>query len=1133
MNGYLMSLPSDKKPKKVLLLGSGALKIGEAGEFDYSGSQAIKALKEEGIKVIVVNPNIATYQTSDGLANHVYFLPVNPYFVTKIIEKEKPDSILLSFGGQTALNCGLDLYKQGKLKSQSEQGSEGSKNSLPFILGTPISAIQKTEDRDLFVKTLNKINLLTPKSKAVKTAKQAVQAAEKIGYPVIIRSAYSLGGLGSAFASNKLELERLAQIALSSPSTQQILIEEDLSGWKEIEYEIVRDAADNCIAVCNMENMDPMGVHTGESIVVAPSQTLTNSEYHGLREIAIKLIRHLEIVGECNIQFALRPKSQNYGIDYRIIEVNARLSRSSALASKATGYPLAFIAAKLALGYTLPELKNSITRSTSAFFEPSLDYVVVKMPRWDLDKFKYAERDIGSQMKSVGEVMAIGKNFEEALQKASRMLGLDQNGLIASLSRLTMKYPYLVRSINGTRGRKKISELIKKPNEHRLFAITQSLKMETPVEKIVEWSKIDRWFIEKIKNITDLMAKLKAAGKTLDKSLLTEAKNKGFSDKQIAILTEKDEEDISILRKEHGIVPRVQQIDTLAAEYPAKTNYLYLTYPSMLPLPVIQKKMPTAPTSVKINKIIILGSGVYRIGSSVEFDWCAVTCAQTLRALGYHVIIVNHNPETVSTDYDMADTLYFEELNFETVREIYEREMPLGIIVSMGGQTPNNIALRCKQAGLEIIGTRAESIDKAEDRYKFSRLLGKLSIDQPAWEELTTIATAREFAESVGYPVLVRPSYVLSGMAMNIAFNNFDFEQYLQEATDISPEHPVVITKFIMGAKEIEVDAVAVKGKILTDIVSEHIENAGVHSGDATIVCPPQKVYVETLRRIKIITAKIARALKITGPFNIQFLAKENDIKVIECNLRASRSFPFVSKVTGINLVKLATHAIIADFKKKKCPAPVSSNLLDIPYVGVKAPQFSFSRLKGADPILRVEMASTGEVAALGKNLEAAYLKSILGTGYNLPQKGVLLSLGGESNKTKFLNSAKNLYESNFTIYATHHTALYLKGHRIEAIPLYKLHEMPREPNIYTYLLKKKIDLVITINDYDYKKPVKTESFEVDDDYMLRRRAVDLHVPILTDLQTARLFVRSICKYTLQDLEVYPWKQYLNKLRYS
>ncbi|OFZ63195.1 MAG: carbamoyl phosphate synthase large subunit, partial [Bacteroidetes bacterium RIFCSPHIGHO2_02_FULL_44_7] len=883
--------------------------------------------------------------------------------------------------------------------------------------------------------------LHTPRSKAVKTVMLALKAAGIIGYPVIIRSAYSLGGLGSAFAKNGHELKRLAQIAFTS--AEQILIEKDLTGWKEIEYEVLRDREDNCVIVCNMENMDPMGIHTGESIVVAPSQTLTNFEYHTLREIAIKLIRHLGVIGECNVQFALQPRRKQGSMRYRIIEVNARLSRSSALASKATGYPLAFVASKLALGYTLPELKNAITKTTSAFFEPALDYVVVKMPRWDLDKFKQAKHDIGSQMKSVGEVMAIGRNFEEAIQKASRMLGLDQNGIIASYERLKAKYPHIKHSINGESTKEKLSELIKNPNEHRLLAITQALKMGISVDKIAYWSKIDEWFISKLKNITDLMKSLKKK-RALEASLVREAKNKGFSDKQIAVLCKQTEESVFDFRRNSGILPKINHIDTLAGEFPAQTNYLYLTYP-LSPQPTENNVTSPYPREVKQNKkILILGSGVYRIGSSVEFDWCAVTCGQMLRKMGYHRIVINHNPETVSTDYDMADTLYFEELNFETIREIYRRENPLGIILSMGGQTPNNIAIRCRDGGLNILGTSAESIDKAENRYKFSKLLTHLEIDQPAWRELTNIKGAKQFAEGVEYPVLVRPSYVLSGAAMNIAFNSDDLEKYLKEATYISPEHPVVITKFIIGAKEIEVDAVAFKGKILTDIVSEHIENAGVHFGDATIVCPPQKLYVETLRRIKVITAQIGKTLEVTGPFNIQFLAKENDIKVIECNLRASRSFPFVSKITNVNLAEISTRAIISMLEQRRLRTSFDCNLLNIPYVGVKAPQFSFSRLKGADPILSVEMASTGEVAALGKNLEEAYLKSIIATGFNLPKKGVLLSLGGELNKTKFLSSAKNLYESGLKIYATHHTMLYLRGHGMEAVQLYKLHEMPQ-----------------------------------------------------------------------------------------
>jgi len=1125
------------KGKKILLLGSGALKIGEAGEFDYSGSQAIKALKQEGIKVIVINPNIATYQTSKGLADKIYFVPVNPYFVEKIIKKEKPDGILLSFGGQTALNCGLELYKQGIIESSSDNAinqiynispNNNSICNIPKILGTSISAIKKTEDRDTFSKTLQEVNLMSAKSQAVKTVNHAIKAAKKIGFPVIIRSAYSLGGQGSAFVKNEKQLRDLTEIALSR--SPQILIEEDLTGWKEIEYEVVRDIADNCITVCNMENMDPMGVHTGESIVVAPSQTLTNQEYHQLRQISIKLIRHLGIIGECNIQFALRAQDQKPNTDYRIIEVNARLSRSSALASKATGYPLALIAAKLALGYSLPELKNSVTKTTSAFFEPALDYVTVKMPRWDLDKFKKAKHTIGSQMKSVGEVMAIGRNFEEALQKASRMLGLDQDGIVASYNRLKQKYPQMIPELNGTKNKNKINKhlinLIKTPNEHRLLAITEALKRGAKTKQIVNWSKIDPWFIDKIKNITDLMNKI-SKSKKLDKKTIIKAKNKGFSDKQIAVLSQNKENKIEKYRQKHQIKPKINQIDTLAAEYPAKTNYLYLTYP-------INNKQKTEniykQKSVDSSKkIIILGSGVYRIGSSVEFDWCAVTCAQILRKSGYQVIMINHNPETVSTDYDMANNLYFEELNFETVREIYKKEKPNGIIISMGGQAPNNIATKCLKAKMKILGTSPKNIDKAENRYKFSKLLNKLGINQPAWKELTSLKQAKNFAKQVKYPVLIRPSYVLSGAAMNIAFNQKDLKQYLEKATFISSEHPVVISKFITEAKEIEVDAVAKKGELIAYIISEHVENAGVHSGDATIVTPPQKIYSQTMRRLKKTTRQIAKALNITGPFNIQYLAKENELKVIECNLRASRSFPFVSKVSKLNLIKIATKAIINQkIDTKKIQKKIKRFMRDPGFIGVKAPQFSFSRIKGADPTLSVEMASTGEVGTLGRTTEEAYLKSILSTGFKMPKKGVLLSLGGDLNKAKFINQAKQLAQAGFKLYATHHTSDFLQKYKIKNKKLYKLHQTPKEPNLKTYLLNKKIDLVITINDFDYKKPVKTDSYEVDDNYQLRRTAVDLNVPILTDLQAAKLFVRAICKYNLKDLEVKSWNQYLN-----
>ncbi len=1055
--------------KKVILLGSGALKIGEAGEFDYSGSQALKSLKEEGIKTVLVNPNIATIQTSKGLADKIYFLPVSAEFVEKIILKEKPDGILLSFGGQTALNCGLELEKflvEEKIK----------------ILGTPIESIKVTEDRDLFKQKLKEIEVKTARSRAVDSLEEAIRAGEKIGYPVLIRSGFSLGGQGSGVANNSSQLEKIAKTSLlHSP---QILIEEYLKGWKEIEYEVVRDIEGNTITVCNMENMDPMGVHTGESIVVAPSQTLSNKEYHVLREIALKTINHLKIVGECNIQYALNPNSAE--VDYRVIEVNARLSRSSALASKATGYPLAFVACKLGLGYKLRELKNKVTQATCAFFEPALDYLVVKIPRWDLEKFSKTSFEIGSSMKSVGEVMAIGRNFEEAFQKANRMIGLDQNGLVSSSNRLKQKYPGTNFKIHEE-GLQKIINLIRTPNSHRVLAIVEGLKRGISPQEINKISHIDEWFIYKIKNITDSM-KIIADSPRLDKESLAKAKSLGFSDKQIAVLRKGKETEIENLRKEYKVLPKANQIDTLAAEYPAETNYLYLTY-----------KDKEEPKEAKENKkIIILGSGVYRIGSSVEFDWCAVSCALTLKKLGYQTIIINNNPETVSTDYDICDKLYFEELSFETVKSIYEKEKPLGIIVAMGGQESNNLAVKLSQAGLKVLGTDPADINRAEDRYEFSQLLQNLKISQPEWKQLTEIEEIKKFTEEVGYPVLIRPSYVLSGSAMNVALNEKDLENYLQEATYISQDHPIVVSKFITGAKEIEADAVAYKGEIKATVIGEHVENAGVHSGDATIVVPPQKIYIETINKIKEIVSSIARSLNISGPFNIQFLAKDNEVKVIECNLRASRSFPFSSKITGINLIELATYAILGQQILKQ-PIP-----LDLDWVGVKAPQFSFFRIKGADPILKVEMASTGEAGCFGENVYEAYLKSIISTGFKLPKESILLSLGGEKNKIRFLEQALMLAELGYKIYATHSTSKFLKQKGIASEKLYKIHEQ-NEPNIKTFLEEKKIDLVINITDRFFKK-------EIEDDYMIRRGAIDCNTPLLTDLKASKLFVLALSK---------------------
>lgn len=1058
-----------KKPKKVLILGSGALKIGEAGEFDYSASQCLKALKEEKIKTVLVNPNIATHQTSEGMADRIYFLPVNAFFVEKVIKKEKPDGILLSFGGQTALNCGVELEEKGILKKYGVK-----------VLGTPVKSIQDTEDRDLFVKRLTEIKVKVPRSTAVTDVFAALEAAERIGYPVMIRIAYALGGRGSGIAYNKEELTETAKQAFTY--TKQILIEEYLEGWKEVEYEVVRDNKDNCITVCNMENFDPLGIHTGESIVIAPSQTLNNKEYHKLREISIRVIRHLKIIGECNIQFALSPDSD----DYRVIEVNARLSRSSALASKATGYPLAFIAAKLALGYSLIELQNSITKKTMACFEPALDYVVVKIPRWDLKKFRMISKKIGSEMKSVGEVMAIGRKFEEALQKAIRMLDIGMNGIVQN----KLKF-------------EDVDKELREPTDERVFAVSDAIQKGYKIDVVNKLSGIDKWFLYKIKNIIEIEKELKKYNiKNITKEMLLKAKQFGFSDKQLSLLFGVNQLDIRNKRKNLGVIPVVKQIDTLAAEYPAKTNYLYLTYNG-------------SEDDIEFDQkaVVVLGSGAYRIGSSVEFDWCCVNAVLTAKKLNYKTIMINYNPETVSTDYDICDRLYFDELSFECVCDIYEKENPIGIIVSMGGQIPNNIVIRLDKAGAKILGTSAESIDNAEDRYKFSKLLDSLGIDQPEWKELTSIEEAEEFANKVGYPVLIRPSYVLSGAAMNVAFSEEDLENYLIKASEVSEEHPVVITKFITDAREIEIDAVANNGKLVVWAVTEHVENAGVHSGDATMVLPPQKTYIETMRRIKKIARQIARSLKITGPFNIQFLAKSNEVKVIECNLRASRSFPFVSKVNKVNFIDLATKAILG--KKIKQAA---KSVLEVDYVGVKAPQFSFSRLKGADPILSVEMASTGEVACLGEDLHDAFLKSIISTGFKLPNSSVLLSVSSDENRFKILEAAKKLQDMGFEIFATEHTHLFFQKKGVDSTLMYKVHEK-KEPNVIDYLRKGKLDLVINIPKVYLKS-------ELDDKYVLRRTAVDFSVPLITNIQLANLFIDAISMLKMDDLEIKAWDEY-------
>ncbi len=1088
-----------QKPKKVLILGSGATKVSEAGEFDYSASQCLKAMKDEGVKTVLLNPNIATIQTSEKLADKIYFLPITPFFAEKVIAKEKPEGILLGFGGQTALNCGVALHDSGVLGKYNVK-----------VLGTPIEAIKATEDRELFVRKLNEIDLKTPRSKAVTNVNDALVAADKIGYPIIIRAAYALGGLGSAVCRSSEELEEAAKQALAN--SPQILVEEYLEHWKEIEYEVVRDRLDNCITVCNMENFDPMGIHTGESVVVAPSQTLTNHEYHKLREIAIKLIRHLGIIGECNIQYALDPNSD----EYRIIEVNARLSRSSALASKATGYPLAFVAAKLALGYSLTEIKNSITQTTIACFEPALDYVVVKIPRWDLKKFRNVSRRIGSSMKSVGEVMAIGRTFEEAIQKAVRMLDIGAYGIVGNMEkqepgRLTKRGSRGKATIFSDGTSYDIEEELAKPTDERLFVIVEALKEGYTVEEINKLTGIDKWFIHKIKNIIDVENELTTAASELPKELLRKAKQTGFSDRQIARIIGSRANEVRALRKKQGIIPFVKQIDTLAAEYPAKTNYLYLTY---------NGSEDDITFSSNSKKIIVLGSGVYRIGSSVEFDWCCVNAVFTLRQLGYEAIMVNYNPETVSTDYDVCDKLYFEEISSETVADIYEKENPEGVIISMGGQIPNNIALKLTELGVRVLGTTPENIDGAEDRQKFSQLLDKLGIDQPQWKELTSVEDAEKFAAAVGYPVLVRPSYVLSGAAMSIAFNDTDLGQYLAKASRVSSEYPVVISKFITNSKEVEIDAVAANGRIMIEAITEHVENAGVHSGDATMVFPPKKLYVETTRRISEIAEKIANALKITGPFNMQFLAKENEVKVIECNLRASRSFPFVSKVSKRNFAELATKAVLGIETGSSGTKKI--NAADgISYVGVKSPQFSFTRLKGADPLTTVEMASTGEVACLGATTYDAFLKAIMAAGFKLPEKNILISIGGDEAKVKFLPYAKKLHELGYSLFATEHTELFLEKNGIPATMLHKVSE-EKSPNILEYISgsnEKKLHLVINI-------PVSFTKKELDDEYIIRRTAADYGIPLITNLQLARLFAEAIAAVKPDELEVKAWDEY-------
>ena len=1069
-----------KNIKKVLLLGSGALKIGEAGEFDYSGSQALKALKEEGITTVLINPNIATVQTSEGFADKIYFLPVTPYFVEKVIEKERPQGILLAFGGQTALNCGVELYQSGTLERHGVE-----------VLGTPVQAIMDTEDRELFVKRLDEIDIKTIKSEAVDTIDDALAAADRLGYPVIVRAAYALGGLGSGFCDNRDQLIAIAEKALSfSP---QVLVEKSLKGWKEVEYEVVRDRYDNCITVCNMENFDPLGIHTGESIVVAPSQTLSNDDYHLLRSLAIKIIRHIGIVGECNVQYAYDPQS----MDYRVIEVNARLSRSSALASKATGYPLAFIAAKLGLGYGLFDLKNTVTKVTSAFFEPALDYVVCKIPRWDLGKFHGVKKEIGSSMKSVGEVMAIGRTFEEAIQKGLRMIGQGMHGFIEN------------KAINVG----DIDQALKEPTDKRIFVIETAFRKGYDVEKVHQLTKIDRWFLYRLYNLLTTARRLEEYSELNDlpAELIRTAKEQGFTDFQIARAVLKSSMDnaslleMRNLRKSLGITPVVKQIDTLGAEYPAQTNYLYLTY---------NGSEHDIDYEGDGRSVVVLGSGAYRIGSSVEFDWCSVNALMTVQREGWRSVMINYNPETVSTDYDMCDRLYFDELTYERVMDIIDLETPHGVILSTGGQIPNNLATRLDAAGVNILGTSAKSIDNAEDRHKFSSMLDRLGIDQPRWRELTSMADIEEFVGEVGYPVLVRPSYVLSGAAMNVCSNDDELERFLKLAANVSKEHPVVVTEFIQHAKEIEMDAVAQNGEIKAYAISEHIEFAGVHSGDATIQFPPQKLYVETVRRIKKISSKIAKALNISGPFNIQYLAKNNDIKVIECNLRASRSFPFVSKVLKINFIDLATRVMLGIDVERP-----GGSAFDLDYVGIKASQFSFSRLQGADPVLGVDMSSTGEVGCLGDDTSEAILKSMLSVGYKIPKRSVLLSTGSAKQKADMLDAAATLYEMGYKIYATGGTYKYLIDNNIPAIRVYWPSEIGQTPQALEMLHNKEIDIVVNI-------PKNLTSQELSNGYKIRRAAIDLNVPLLTNARLASAFVDAIHRYSIDDIEIKSWDEY-------
>ncbi|WP_373759855.1 carbamoyl-phosphate synthase (glutamine-hydrolyzing) large subunit [Bacteroides heparinolyticus] len=1084
--------------KKVLLLGSGALKIGEAGEFDYSGSQALKALKEEGIHTVLINPNIATVQTSEGVADQIYFLPVTPYFVEKVIQKERPDGIMLAFGGQTALNCGVSLYKEGIFEKYGVK-----------VLGTPVQAIIDTEDREIFVRKLNEIDVKTIKSEAVENAADARRAAAELGYPVIIRAAYALGGLGSGFCDNEEELNVLVEKAFAfSP---QVLVEKSLRGWKEVEYEVVRDRFDNCITVCNMENFDPLGIHTGESIVIAPSQTLSNTDYHKLRELAIRIIRHIGIVGECNVQYAYDPNSE----DYRVIEVNARLSRSSALASKATGYPLAFVAAKLGLGYGLFDLKNSVTKTTSAFFEPALDYVVCKIPRWDLGKFHGVDKELGSSMKSVGEVMAIGRTFEEAIQKGLRMIGQGMHGFVENKELVIPD----------------IDKALREPTDKRIFVISKAFRAGYTVDQVHELTKIDKWFLEKLMNIMNTSKELQQLGNkhaqafSSDKSLrsvesdasgrelLRKAKIQGFSDFQISralgleqyMESEKGSLAVRAFRKNTGLSPVVKQIDTLAAEYPAQTNYLYLTYNG------------TANDVHYLGdrkSIVVLGSGAYRIGSSVEFDWCGVQALNTIRKEGYRSVMINYNPETVSTDYDMCDRLYFDELTFERVMDIIELENPHGVIVSTGGQIPNNLAIRLDEQRVPILGTSAKSIDNAEDRDKFSAMLDRIGVDQPEWSALTSMEDINAFVAKVGFPVLVRPSYVLSGAAMNVCSNKEELERFLQLAANVSKKHPVVVSQFIEHAKEVEMDAVARNGEIIAYAISEHIEFAGVHSGDATIQFPPQKLYVETVRRIKRISREIARELNISGPFNIQYLARENDIKVIECNLRASRSFPFVSKVLKINFIELATKVMLGIPVEKP-----DKNLFDLDYVGIKASQFSFNRLQKADPVLGVDMASTGEVGCIGSDTSCAILKAMLSVGYRIPQKNILLSTGTPKQKVEMLSAARLLQQKGYKLFATGGSSNFLTENGVENTRVYWPSEENQQPQALDMLRNKDIDMVVNI-------PKNLTAGELSNGYKIRRAAIDLNIPLITNARLASAFINAFCTMSVDDIAIKSWEEY-------